>query len=327
MLDFASGGSAQPVARVFTTASPPTDDCLGLWEEWATGARQLSQDEQAALAAIQKRVGALYKRAAAPLLDTFGSFCAYCELPLKGQFDVEHMMPKSEYPLFALDWDNFVGACGSCNTRKRANPSRQLAGSWMATQSPTPSDYRQEIRQNHYRWPDLDDTYRLIKYELQYMDDSGGWVACPANNAVDSENRHTGTSVVHAEVRGKLPSLRPVEMPVRVVVSADPADRRAAEMIKLCGLDQLALPARTADRRSLHRTMSWFTAVNAWHAEVPDPGQLPRELSPLFTATVAASGFYSVWLTVAELIAQPLAGLFVSELQPQFPGTDLARVP
>jgi uncharacterized protein (TIGR02646 family) len=312
--------------RVFATTSPRTADCLALWEDEASGARHPSQDEHDALIAIEQRVGMVYKKAAGPLLDTFGSFCAYCELPLKEQIDVEHMVPKSEYPTFALSWDNFVAACGSCNTRKRANPSRQLVRSWLTGQSPTPSELHREIRQKRYRWPDLDDTYHLIGYELEYVDSSGSWTACPALDAIDPGNRYVTTSVVRSEVRANLPTLGLEGAPVRVVV-ADRADGRAGEMIKLCGLDQFALPRKTADRRSLHRTEAWFTAVNAWHEEVPDPTHPPPELRATFRASAAAVGFYSVWLTVAQLIAQPLANLFVNQTRSEFPGTDLSRVP
>jgi uncharacterized protein (TIGR02646 family) len=312
--------------RVFATRTPATVDCLALWDDEVSGARQLSKDEIITVLLIRRRVEALYKKAAAPLLDALGSFCAYCEVPLTGAIDVEHMIPKSEYPTFALEWENFVAACGACNIRKRANPSRQVVQGWLGTQIATPAEYQEEIRQNRYRWPDIDDTYRLLDYGLEYKDQSGAWTACQASGAVDAGNQHVTSSVVDAEVCADLPSLGLTAVPVRVVV-ADRTDDRAADMIRLCGLDHPARPGRPADRRSMHRTEAWFRAVQAWHEEVPNPASPPVALRSTFLASAAASGFYSVWLTVAELIAQPLASLFVAQAQSNFPGTDRSRLP
>lgn len=66
---------------VFATRTPATIDCLALWDDEVSGARQLSKDETIAVLLIKGRVETLYKKAAAPLLDALGSFCAYCEVP------------------------------------------------------------------------------------------------------------------------------------------------------------------------------------------------------------------------------------------------------
>lgn len=46
--------------------------------------------------------------------------CSYCESAIghKGDGQVEHFKPKSLFPSFAYDWDNYFLACGGCNRPK-----------------------------------------------------------------------------------------------------------------------------------------------------------------------------------------------------------------
>lgn len=46
--------------------------------------------------------------------------CAYCETELaaKRSAQVEHFRPKSLFPLYAYDWDNYFLGCGGCNGAK-----------------------------------------------------------------------------------------------------------------------------------------------------------------------------------------------------------------
>lgn len=59
------------------------------------------------------------------LVDDLGNYCSYCESPAF-QADVEHKEPKADpkYAHRALDWDNFLLACGYCNSLKRAKDTR-----------------------------------------------------------------------------------------------------------------------------------------------------------------------------------------------------------
>lgn len=46
--------------------------------------------------------------------------CAFCEcIPSEGgNIEIEHFKPKSEYPEFTFEWDNFLPACRKCNGSK-----------------------------------------------------------------------------------------------------------------------------------------------------------------------------------------------------------------
>lgn len=61
-----------------------------------------------------------------PLLARLGKYCSYCERPLS-DVDVEHKEPKAEdkYPDRALDWENFLVACGYCNPIKNDKDTRR----------------------------------------------------------------------------------------------------------------------------------------------------------------------------------------------------------
>ncbi|WP_071784478.1 HNH endonuclease family protein [Serratia fonticola] len=55
------------------------------------------------------------------LFPTSYNKCAFCEcIPDEGGnfVQVEHFYPKSLYPIYCFDWDNFLPCCGKCNLAK-----------------------------------------------------------------------------------------------------------------------------------------------------------------------------------------------------------------
>lgn len=53
------------------------------------------------------------------LIAKLGEYCSYCERPLGvADLEVEHILYKDNYSLFALDWANFLLSCKNCNTTK-----------------------------------------------------------------------------------------------------------------------------------------------------------------------------------------------------------------
>lgn len=93
-----------------------------------------------------------HKDARDPLIQRIGDYCSYCENALPSGIDVEHVRPKSLNPDVALNWPNFLLACGHCNSIKG----------------------HQAITIGDYFWPDTDNTSRAFKYELDQPPSVGG---------------------------------------------------------------------------------------------------------------------------------------------------------
>jgi uncharacterized protein (TIGR02646 family) len=84
-----------------------------------------------------------YKQARDPLIKRMGDYCSYCEIKIHTQVDVEHVLPKSPNPALALEWTNFLLACGNCNSIK--------------------SD--KDIELDEIYWADKDNSLRAFVYE------------------------------------------------------------------------------------------------------------------------------------------------------------------
>lgn len=82
-----------------------------------------------------------YKKFLAPLLDSFGSYCSYCERADK--LDVEHVAPKSKNPDLEVDWNNLLLGCPRCNRDFKKSKNDNRAG---------------------YVWPDTHNTFKLLHY-------------------------------------------------------------------------------------------------------------------------------------------------------------------
>jgi hypothetical protein len=60
------------------------------------------------------------------LIERIGYYCAYCNMPLSHNLNVEHVVPKNPQPDMpqgsVLDWQNMLIACGPCNLAKSNKP-------------------------------------------------------------------------------------------------------------------------------------------------------------------------------------------------------------
>jgi uncharacterized protein (TIGR02646 family) len=55
------------------------------------------------------------------LLDLSGGECAYCGLFVgNDHLQVDHILPKEEFPFLAYAWENLLPSCDACNRRKKA---------------------------------------------------------------------------------------------------------------------------------------------------------------------------------------------------------------
>ena len=78
------------------------------------------------------------------LRDEFTFRCAYCLQreawgPMRAAFDLDHFLPVAKYPTAALDYDNLLYACASCNSAKQdrdiPDPSLHLHGRSLRVRS------------------------------------------------------------------------------------------------------------------------------------------------------------------------------------------------
>lgn len=326
-LDFARSRSAGVVNRVFGTSQPATDDCLALWDDKASGARSLNPDEEAVLGLVQARVAECYRKAMPDVIDGMGAYCAYCELPLHDPSQLEHVLPKSQYPTFALDWDNFLPACVGCNSRKGDQPLRATVAGWLGVQQATPPECEGEVRGGRFRWPDRDVIEGYVAVHLHYHDGTG-WQPCDPQASVDAATRHHSTSIRAGEVRATVPGL-PVggagTVPVAALVVEAASDSATRRVIDLCKLARTPIPGDASDRRTVRRTEVWLQAVQALRAVVGPGGGLPAALPASVADQVRATGFWRVWVMVAGLVDTQLRQLLVAGVP--LPGTDASRVP
>lgn len=100
------------------------------------------------------------------LLDKLGRYCSYCEMRLTHHVAVEHVRPKSLHKDLERSWDNFLLACGNCNSCKGND----------------------DVCLDDYLWPDRDDTHLALRY-------SRGGLVEPADGA-ETERRNQAQSII-----------------------------------------------------------------------------------------------------------------------------------
>jgi hypothetical protein len=164
---------SEAIAKVLKTTNPPLTRCLE--KVWLVVAKVMANppanypDLVKAQEAIEKRVTEIYKQAAVPLMKRLADYCSYCETRLTGLLEVEHTVPKSQFPTFAVDWDNFLIACGPCNTAKGDGPSRTQLRAWIGVDLNDENQSYQELRQRWILWPDVDPhSSRRLPARLEY---------------------------------------------------------------------------------------------------------------------------------------------------------------
>lgn len=109
-----------------------------------------------------------YQEAQPYLEENIGSYCSFCEFPIKHVPEVEHKEAKATGG-DELNWDNLLLSCKYCNTRK---------GKIVA-----------KGEKDKYLWPDEDDTFHAYSYgsdipELaeSYLNDTDSSVREKARN-------------------------------------------------------------------------------------------------------------------------------------------------
>ncbi len=267
----------------------------------------------------------------------YGAYCAYCEVPLSGLVEVEHIVPKTHAPKFALEWSNFLPSCSACNTQKSSAPHPNDAMSWPpAVTAFDQDDYRRRVRR-HYWWPDVDSVV-FRRLPLRLYTSSDDWTTyrrVKLAESVETSNQLISVDTPRRQVIADVVVDGRFERGVAVRVLVDPGDQeRGQRTVGLLGLNSPGGNlASTYDRRVLQRTERWFVAVQqlAHLRAASDAADFGARWITLLMLAQAA-GFYSVWVTVLRNAAdvygseKSLAHRFVAGAT-QFPGTNTTNLP
>lgn len=342
------GDNAKAANKLFGTNSPTYLQCLNNWTTTAKiGANQIAKvvktfrDQTTVQGATEGQIGDVYRGAADDLATNLGNFCSYCENILD-KVEVEHICPKSQFPLFCLAWENFLLSCSFCNGRsaKGSKPSRDYVVTQFLNnaQPPNETGYYNSIRQE-YIWADSwQSAYRDLKPRLEYLDpNSGTWKVLNMALAVKLGSVQTASNktarTVQASIWLKATDIATTSRSVKVTV--DGPYQQSDNIVDLCQLNNLK--AQKQDKRVWSRTLLWFTAMAQLSAlSQLNNQQLFDTFWVLALKAAAAGGFYSVWVLILEETQakdpsnQLLVTRFVNETKnvpAYFPGTDDTQVP
>lgn len=313
----------------------PLAHCLNLWLEQVKGVnptQACAPVRDTIVSAIKNQVNDLYKQASVPLTEALGAFCSYCGTPLSGLLEVEHAVPKADYPTYSVTWDNLLLSCGPCNNAKSDDPKRATVRGWLNNPNPTEQQYYDSIRDDHYVWPDLPgDAYDDLLPELQYLTAGGAWQWIAMDHATNYNNFVIGTNIATRTVRARIfSSDNATSEDLIVRVAIDPTGDRAEAMNALCGFNEVKNPGSTYDRRMMNRTLAWFTCLGAIKriAQTSSPEGRAALWEALKYQAVAV-GFYSVWVAILEEVQSDAATSFVQQTNHMglFPGTNTAELP
>lgn len=304
-------------------------------------------DLRAAKIPIENQITTKYQSANLLLATKIGKFCSYCEQKIGESIAVEHVAPKSEYPLFSIAWANFLLSCDVCNgaANKGIKPTRKK----LKKEYPTIDnewDYYNAIR-TKYVWPDTNSSaYRCMPLVLEYWSESGQeWKAVDDAASVRLGTQVTDYDLPTRRVKALIyltdKHKKPLERLVRVHhYIAGTYRTQADETIGLLGLnkDGVGTSGSSADTRLIDRTRAWFAILGVLNLlqGVP-PHNFDAVWIPVVTSLAATTGFFSVWVRILELlnwnnpsnISETLLARFLRETNNStgFPGTNTAQIP
>lgn len=288
---------------------------------------------------IQDKFATMYRTAAIPLFTRLGAYCSFCGNIITTHLEVEHCIPKANYPTYTVIWDNFLIACGPCNYLKSNIPARSVVQGWLVNPNPTEDQYYDCIRNQHFVWADLNaSSYRDLEAELWYYSNSNmTWALVPAPGDTDLNNTIVSTDVSTREVIANinlLGTMVPRKVEVRISSATNPSNR-GQELIDLCQLNTIGNTVNTSDRRLFSRTQAYFNALQVLSTllnAIVDQ-QIFNLFWPNYLTLAKTNGFYAVFLLLLAGRTDPsMAALdqrFVTDTNTPlyFPNTNTAQLP
>ena len=257
---------------------------------------------------IQEKVTQIYKLAGIHMIQAIGDFCCYCDSRIPGLLEVEHRCPKSQYPKFALEWDNFLISCGPCNNIKRNNPDRATTRSWMLDPPNDENDYKNKIKAR-FAWADIENNPYQYAVPVLFYEENENWEESPKHEALNLNNSIVSYDLANRSVKADLYDENGlIKHNVNVIVKIiRETTESKGDIIELCGLNNPGNTDSAYDRRLVNRTRAWFTALQTIKSislmDLSSP-----ETQPYFDLlwksvllTAANTGFFSVWYTILKL--------------------------
>ena len=284
----------------------------------------------------------IYPTANVPLYHALGRYCSYCEQNLTETIAVEHVAPKSNYPLTSVSWSNFLLGCRSCNSHKDEKPARTV--NWMAGATEVA---RYNTIRGHYLLPDTSAAAYRSLLPVLYANTGAGYQAVDNAVSVDDALVETnrgdaGTKTPQAQVPFTA-GAQNAFVRVRLVPTADAVQAsgraQAQASFSMLELDRSGVGS-SDDNRMWDRTRTWLKAVRAFRllANTTDFAGQWASLCDLAEST----GFLSTWVRVLELRGgaaapypappAPATSTLLNQFkqamtQGAYPNTDVARLP
>lgn len=299
---------------------------------------------------LQTKIGAGYEDAARSLISQTGQYCAYCDAPVFSDLRAAPILPLRWFPAQAFNFDNQLLTCPSCRGVKGENPPR-TDGAADALRDTThlawPHLFAQGLQDDallpfrydlvKLRWnfgvptvvqligqDEMDvllRDYRLgyVRVERADLSKCGQVLVWPPGSDPDSD-------LERDESQPPLPEPYAVGVWLSSTSTGRPIEAGVQRLIDLLQLNTIAGGGRGdgLDRRLELRTMAYFRALDMRERirtilALPDADLLERVLE-LWRATIQATGFWGVWLSVFRDVPD-----IQSKLAALLPGT-AARV-
>lgn len=110
-----------------------------------------------------------YKKYGNDLLSNFSPssdycYCAYCEVRLNDEWDVEHILPIKQYPHLKTEWQNLLLSCKTCNKQKNGY---LLSSEWKFNHKDKTKEYVPTENKflSRFYFPDRDNTFKVFEYQ------------------------------------------------------------------------------------------------------------------------------------------------------------------
>lgn len=209
-----------------------------------------------------------WKRAIKHLKERTGDYCHLCEMRVNNCLAIEHIESRDGHIELESDWDNFLLACTSCNSNKKAKPLT--------------APYRE-----HYYWPHLNNTL------LAFFSPVDGSDAC----LVRPQDELSAEQLKRAKATIEL-----YELDKRVTSSGD-SDNRFIERMKATktAIDLFLKYEESQASISKIVDMAKTTDSSSIGLSILEHGKIQKQAAISTIVNFAkTTGFFSIWLYIFD---------------------------